>query len=99
MPVLVEGIDSQWDADLINVRNNSKYNKNYQYILVMQDVFSRFIFTALLKNKTASEVIQALKSILNQGRAPTLLRSDKGSEFKNRFLAAFLKKGCPSDLH
>ena len=61
-PVLVEGIDSQWDADLMDVRNISKYNQNYQYILVMQDVFSRFIFTALLKNKTASEVIQALKS-------------------------------------
>ena len=39
-PVLVEGIDSQWDVDLMFVRNISKYNQNYQYILVMQDVFS-----------------------------------------------------------
>ena len=39
-PVLVEGIDSQWDADLMDVRNISKYDQNYQYILVMQDVFS-----------------------------------------------------------
>ena len=31
-PVLVEGIDSQWDADLMDVRNISKYNQNYQYI-------------------------------------------------------------------
>ena len=91
-PVLVEGIDAQWDGDLMDVRNISKYNQNYQYILVLQDVFSRFIFTAPLKNKTASEVISGLKSVLKQGRQPELLRTDKGSEFKNRFLAAFLKE-------
>ena len=43
-PVLVEGIDVQWDGDLMDVRNISKYNENYKYILVLQDVFSRFIF-------------------------------------------------------
>ena len=91
-PVLVEGIDAQWDGDLMDVRNISKHNQNYQYILVLQDVFSRFIFTAPLKNKTASEVISGLKSILKQGRQPELLRTDKGSEFKNRFLSALLKE-------
>ena len=91
-PVLSEGVDVQWDGDLMDTRNISKYNQGYQYILVLQDVFSRFIFTAPIKNKTASEVIKALKSILKQGRTPTLLQTDKGSEFKNRFLSAFLKK-------
>ena len=88
-PVLVDGIDVQWDADLMDVRNISKYNQNYQYILVSQDVFSRFIFTAAIKNKTASEVIKGFKSILNQGRQPQLLRSDKGKELKNRFYQPF----------
>ena len=91
-PVLVEGIDVQWDGDLMDVRNISKYNKNYQYILVLQDVFSRFIFTAPLRNKTASEIIKGFKSILTQGRQPELLRTDKGSEFKNRYFTTFLKK-------
>ena len=91
-PVLVEGIDAQWDGDLMDVRNISKYNQNYQYILVLQDVFSRFISTAPLKNKTASEIISGLKSILKQGRQPELLRTDRGKEFKNRFLTVFLKE-------
>ena len=91
-PVLVEGIDAQWDGDLMDVRNISKCNQNYQYILVLQDVFSRFVFTAPLKNKTASEIISGLKSILKQGRQPVLLRTDKGKEFKNRFLTAILKE-------
>ena len=92
IPVLIEGIDVQWDGDLMDVRNISKYNQNYKYILVLQDVFLRFIFTAPLKNKTASEIINGLKSILKQGRQPQLFRTDKGSEFKNRFLTAFLKE-------
>ena len=90
--VLVEGIDAQWDGDLMDVRNISKYNQNYQYILVLQDVFSRFIFTFPLKNKSASEIISGFKSILKQGRQTVLLRTDRGSEFKNRFLTAFLKE-------
>ena len=91
-PILVEGTDVQWDADLMDVRNISKYNQNYQYILVIQDIFSRFIFTVALKNKTAYEIIRVLKSVLNQGRSPQLLKSDKGSEFKNRFLSTYLKE-------
>lgn len=90
--IIVEGIDSQWDGDLMDVRNISKYNQNYQYILVMQDVFSRFIFTSPLKRKTASAVITALKSIFAQGRQPQILRTDKGSEFKNRWVTEYLKK-------
>ena len=79
-----------WRPD--GFRNISKYSQNYQYILVLQDVFSRFIFTAPLKNKTASEVISGLKSVMKQGRQGKLLRTDNGKEFKNRFVVAFLKE-------
>ena len=72
-PVLIEGIDVQWDGDLMDVRNISKYNENYKYILVLQDVFSRFIFTAPLKNKTASEIINGLKSIFKTGETTSII--------------------------
>ena len=91
-PVIVETIDTQWDGDLCDVRNIVKYNKNFKYILVLQDVFSRYIFTAHFKNKTASDVIKGLEAIIMGGRKPQLLRTDRGSEFKNRYMAAFLKK-------
>ena len=81
-PVLIEGIDTQWDGDLMDVRNISKYNQNYQYILVVQDVFSRFIFTAPLKNKTASEIISGFKSILKQGRQPFYLEQTREKNLK-----------------
>ena len=48
-PVIVETVDTQWDGDRCDVRNIAKYNKNFKYILVLQDVFSRYIFTSPLK--------------------------------------------------
>lgn len=84
--ILTDSIDSIWDGDLQDVRNISKENDGVQYILVLQDIFSRFLFTAPLKQKTASNVIDALKNIFAKGRKPKVLRTDKGSEFKNRIL-------------
>ena len=61
-PILAERIDAVWDGDLIlDTRNISKYIQNHQYILVLQDIFSRHIFTAAIKNKTASEIIRRYK--------------------------------------
>lgn len=90
--ILTDSIDSIWDGDLQDVRNISKENDGVQYILVLQDIFSRFLFTAPLKQKTASNVIDALQNIFAKGRKPKVLRTDKGSEFKNRWVSAFLKK-------
>ena len=90
-PVIVESVDSQWDGDLCDVRNIAKYNESYKFIFVLQDIFSRYIFTAPLKSKTASNVINGLESIIKKGRQPQLLRTDRGSEFKNRYMAKFLE--------
>ena len=90
--VVVSGIDAQWDADLMSVQNISKYNDGIQYILVLQDVFSRFIFTYPLKQKTGLQVVSGLKTVFATGRRPQVLRTDKGSEFSNRWVDAFLKK-------
>lgn len=60
--------------------------------MVLQDIFSRFLFTAPLKQKTAAEVIKGLRSIFAKGRKPKKLRTDKGSEFKNKWVKSFLKK-------
>ena len=77
--VIVQGIDFQWDSDLMQVGNISKYNKGVQYVLVIIDVFSRFLFTHPLKNKKAESVIEAIKYIFRKWkRKPKLFRFDKG---------------------
>eukprot|EP00112_Aurelia_sp_Birch-Aquarium-sp1_P025091 Seg8179.2 transcript_id=Seg8179.2/GoldUCD/mRNA.D3Y31 product="putative transposon-derived protein F54H12.3" protein_id=Seg8179.2/GoldUCD/D3Y31 len=44
-----------------------------------------------LKRKTGKEIIKAFQSILNEGRTPRKLRTDKGTEFINKSFQAFLK--------
>lgn len=70
------------------MRNISKENEGVQFILVLQDIFSKYIFTAPLKQETASNVIEALISIFAAGKIQKVLRTNKGSEFKKI-------EGCP----
>ena len=40
--MIVDGIDSMWDMNLMDMVTLSKPNKSYKYILVAIDVFSRY---------------------------------------------------------
>ena len=89
--VLVSGIDDQWDADLISMIPYGQYNNGFNYMLCIIDIFSRFAWVVPLKTKEAQEVIRAFKSVLRKGRRPQRLRTDAGSEFKNKYFAQFMK--------
>lgn len=86
--VVVSGIDNQWDADLADMSSLSKYNKGIKFLLVVIDIFSRFLWVQPLK-KTAKEVVERFKHIIQKGRKK--LRTDTGSEFSNRLLQEYLK--------
>lgn len=90
--VVVNTIDSMWDGDLADVSNIASHNDGYKFLLVLIDIFSRFLFIVPLKNKQNQTIIEGLKSIFQKGRKPHTLRTDKGSEFKNRWVKTFLKK-------
>ncbi|KAJ8307874.1 hypothetical protein KUTeg_014575 [Tegillarca granosa] len=90
--IVAEGIDSQWDCDLMDVKNLIKWNKNVQYILVAQDVFSRYVFAEPMKQKKGIDTVKALDKLFASGRKPKLLRVDKGSEFKNKWVKEYLKE-------
>ncbi|XP_061192263.1 uncharacterized protein LOC133200489 [Saccostrea echinata] len=89
--VVVQGIDYQWEADLADVQNLSKYNDGIKYLLVVVDVFSRYLWVRALKDKKAQTVIGAFKDILSDSRKPKAIRTDKGTEFYNRYLKEYLK--------
>ncbi len=69
--------------DLLDYSKYSTRNKNYKYILIGVDNFSRKAFAQPLKDKTPTQVLQAFKSwdIL-----PTSVYHDSGNEFKGVFL-------------
>ena len=91
--VVVNGIDDQWDFDLMDMSALAKKNDGVKYLLLVIDIFSKYIFVRPLNNKTVSEVVKAFKSIFAEGRRPKLARSDKGSEFKGQLLKLFKDLG------
>ncbi len=71
----------------------NKNHERYQYILSMEDGFSRFISLAPLKSKQAEEVIQALLiRFISRFGCPLTIHSDNGKEFTNQLLAKLLAR-------
>jgi hypothetical protein len=89
--VHVSSIDEQFDIDLMSVANLAKDNDGIQFLLCAIDIFSRFLWVRPLKNKTAKSVLAATKDIFRV-RKPTKLRSDKGTEFVNRWFKKYLSE-------
>ena len=98
-------LHSRWFADLIDfsaapsagtgkdvgLRPTSSGEK---YILVVQDVFSRVIWTEALINKRPTTVAATFKKILNKaGSVPAALTNDGGMEFSAEFKALLETKG------
>ena len=82
----------QWDADLMDMRADAKANDGYAYILVVIDVFSRYLWTRPLKTKTLTEVKEAFEDILSKaGQTPQRLRTDGGREFTGRIMKEVYK--------
>ena len=91
--VVVSGIGSQLDMDLADMHSFSKKNDGYTFMLVAIDVFSRYLYTRPLKSKQGKDVAEALSSIFEGIPHPVrTVRTDKGTEWLNKNVSAFLKK-------
>jgi hypothetical protein len=91
--IITRGIDHIWAADLLIMSKYSKENKGFKYILNVIDTFSKFVWCAPLKKKTAREVSEAFEDILKKsGRKPNLLHTDRGTEFVNATFRKLLAK-------
>ena len=86
-------VDRIWTMDLMDVHRYSKVNRNYKYILVILDIFSRFAMAHPLQWKTGEEVTAALRHIFTKtGRKPTRIWSEDGKEFFNSKVQGLLHK-------
>ena len=82
--IVVTGIDDQWSADLMDMVKFKSQNDGYSYVLVVIDVFSKFLWMRSLKDKKGESVVKALQDILREGRQPSRIRTDKGQEFRSK---------------
>lgn len=90
--VMALGIDDQWDVDLMDMSKYRKENDGIAFILIVIDIFSKFLWMQPLKDKKGESVTAAFKNILREGRHPTRIRSDKGQEFRSRAFNAILNE-------
>lgn len=93
LQVRLTEIDQQFAADLADFSSLSKYNAGRKYVLVVMDVFSRFLFARTLKSKQTDEVVKALKDIFKHTtRRPKSFYTDKGTEFCSSKMNNYLKQ-------
>ena len=88
--VIVHSLDHQWQADLADMRSLAKFNDDYNYIMTVIDVLSKYAFAIPIKRKTGDYITEAFQTIFKT-RKPNLLQTDHGSEFINKKTQALFK--------
>jgi hypothetical protein len=81
----------QFGMDLADLRNLAKYNKNYGWINVITDIFTRQIISLTAqKTKTSAETAESIKNtFLSNPPPPKIIYSDKGTEFEGACRAVY----------
>ena len=82
-----------WDVDLADMSNIADQYESNRFLLIVIDVFSKHLWVQPIPNKSHGSVIKAFEHIFQQTtRRPRTLRTDNGTEFKNRRVKQFVKK-------
>ena len=84
--------DNIWGVDLADMQLTSKQNKGIRYLLCAIDLFSKYAFVVLLKDKKGATIANAFQSILVKSkRKPSKIWVDQGSEFYNNIFKKWVK--------
>lgn len=91
--VIVGGPREQFQCDLVDMSKHASENKNYKWILVVIDVFTKKAWAQPVKSKQSVDIISAFKNIFSDvGKPlPDKLQSDKGMEFRARPVLEYFK--------
>ena len=90
--VFVRNVDDIWAADLVDMRALSSENNNYNYILMIIDVFSKYGWARPIETKSGKVIKETLENIFEEGNFPKKIWADHGTEFYNKDVKTLLKK-------
>ena len=77
-------IDNIWGADLAVMQLISQFNKGFAFLLCVVDIYSKYAWVVLLKEKQGITITNALQRILvESNRKPNKIWVSKGSKFYN----------------
>ena len=73
--------NEQWQIDLVDMTFMERYNSRIKYLLVVMDVYSRFVWVKKLRSKNSKDVSNKFNEIIRESGVPDTIHSDKGGEF------------------
>ena len=68
-----------------------KYNKGIKYLLCAIDLFSKYAWVVLLKDKKGASIVNAFQKIISKKGKPNKTWVDQGSGTYNNSFKVFLK--------
>ena len=91
---IVVSIDDQWQADLCDMSAIKKENDDNTFILTVIDCFSKYAWAETVQDKSGQTIVDAIKRIFKRSgsRRPKRFQTDKGKEFLNVKVQAFLRE-------
>ena len=80
-----------WGVDLADMQSLSRKNKGIKYLLCVIDLYSKYAFVILLKDKKRISVTNGFNKIIKQSnRKPNKIWVDQGGEFYNNVFKKWL---------
>ena len=68
-------------------------NDGYGFFCVFIDIFSRYLYTRPMKTLSGQEMVNTTRSVINESEdKPDILRTDQGSEYKNKDFRKFVRE-------
>ena len=85
-------LDDRWVADLLSFESRPAQRPEwfYRHVVLVQDIFSRYLWAEAISTKDQTRA--AFERILDQGRKPRELNTDKATEFTGRDFQAMLAR-------
>lgn len=83
-PVTSPRVMDRIQMDIVDLQRSEVESdgRTYKYVLVVMDVFSRFLFLRPLTSKSSTEVASHVLSLVSDIGPPKIVQTDQGTEFK-----------------
>ena len=59
-------IDNIWDVDIADMQLISKFNNRFKFSLCVIDIYSKYAWVVILKNKKGITITNAFQKVANQ---------------------------------
>ena len=94
MVTRADDADERWQLDLMNVSSfGPQRNQGFSHLLLLIDVFTRYLIIVPLYDKSSTEVTKGTELIfMTTGRIPRTISTDSGTEFTGKPFRSLCRK-------